>query len=55
MRVVGIRQSGIICGSQTVGKVSTNVEFNETITGGQGTARSRTGNVWGEEEEENGM
>ena len=51
MRVVGLRQSGIICGSQTAGKVSSNVEFNENITGGQGTARSRHHSVWDEEEE----
>jgi hypothetical protein len=54
MRVVSLRQSGFICGgsSQTAGKVSSNVDFNENITGGQGTARGRQFDVWGEEEEE---
>jgi len=50
-RVVRIQHIGIICGSGTASKVSGNV-FNNNIEAGSGTARARSFDAWGDEEEE---
>ena len=56
MQAVTIRQKcAILASASEVNSVGGNAGFNSKVSGGNGPARSRSVNVWGEEEEEDGM
>jgi hypothetical protein len=56
MQVVAISQKSVILGASEVKSVGGNAGFNAVVSGGNGTARSRQFDAWGdEEEEEDGM
>ena len=50
MRIVAIRQQhAILLGSEEITSVSSNAGFNATVSGSNGTARSRSFDDWDDE------